>query len=61
MAAIDSDYPKSQSSGFATVYMRQLFEYGYQKGQSGQLWQAPQLELQGATTARSKVVTVATP
>ena len=48
LAAIDPDYPKSQSSGFATAYMRQLFEYGYQKGQSGQLWQAPQLELQGA-------------
>ena len=61
LAAIDPDYPKSQSSGFGTAYMRQLFEYGFQKGQSGQLWQAPQLELQGAAAARSKVAIAATP
>ena len=61
LAAIDSDYPQSQSSGFGTAYMRQLFEYGYQRGQSGQLWQAPQLELQGAAAARPAVVTAATP
>ena len=61
LAAIDSDYPKSQSSGFGTAYMRQLFEYGYQKGQSPGLWQAPQLELQGAAAPRSKVVAAGTP
>ena len=61
LAAIDSDYPQSQSSGFGTAYMRQLFEYGYQRGQSGQLWQAPQLELQGVAAARPAVVTAATP
>jgi hypothetical protein len=41
--------------------MRQLFEYGYQKGQSGQLWQATQLELQGAAAARPTVMTAVTP
>ena len=61
LASIDPDYPKSESSGFDTAYMRQLFEYGYQKGQSGQLWQAPQLELQGAAAARPAVVTAVTP
>jgi predicted acylesterase/phospholipase RssA len=61
LAAIDTDYPKSQSSGFGTTYMRQLFEYGYQRGQSGQLWQAPQLELQGAAAGRPKVATAVTP
>jgi predicted acylesterase/phospholipase RssA len=61
LASIDPDYPKSESSGFDTAYMRQLFEYGYQKGQSGQLWQATQLELQGAAAARPTVVTAVTP
>ena len=61
LASIDPDYPKSESRGFSTAYMRQLFEYGYQKGQSGQLWQATQLELQGAAAARPTVVTAVTP
>jgi len=61
LASIDSDYPKSESRGFGTAYMRQLFEYGYQKGQNGQLWQAPQLELQGAAAPRPAVVTALTP
>jgi hypothetical protein len=61
LAAIDSDYPQSQTSGFATAYMRQLFEYGNQRGQSGQLWQAPQFELQGAAAARPAVATAAVP
>ena len=61
LASIDPDYPKSESSGFDTAYMRQLFEHGYQKGQSGQLWQATQFELQGVAAARPKVVTAVTP
>jgi len=61
LASIDPDYPKSESSGFDTAYMRQLFENGYQKGHSGQLWQATQFELQGAAAARPKVVTAVTP
>jgi hypothetical protein len=61
LAAIDSDYPQSQTSGFAAAYMRQLFEYGYQRGQSGQLWQASQFELQGAAAARPAVATAAVP
>jgi predicted acylesterase/phospholipase RssA len=52
LASIDSDYPRSESRGFDTGYMNQLFEYGFQKGQSEQLWRAPQLELQGAAAAR---------
>jgi predicted acylesterase/phospholipase RssA len=52
LTSIDSDYPESTTSGFDTAYMRQLFEFGYQKGQNGPLWQPPQLELKGHAAAR---------
>lgn len=61
LASIDPEYPKSESAGFDPIYMRQLFEYGYQRGQSGQLWQPTQLELQGPTAARPKVATAVAP
>jgi predicted acylesterase/phospholipase RssA len=47
LASIDADYPKSESIGFDPAYMRDLFDFGYQRGQSGQLWQPTPSELQG--------------
>jgi predicted acylesterase/phospholipase RssA len=60
LTSIDSDYPESTTSGFDTAYMRQLFEYGYQKGQSGPLWQPTQLELKGHAAARPEAPTAMT-
>jgi hypothetical protein len=39
LASIDPDYPKPNSVGFDPVYMQQLFEYGYERGRGGRLWQ----------------------
>jgi hypothetical protein len=39
LASIDPDYPKSNVVGFDPVYMQQLFDYGYQRGRGGRLWQ----------------------
>ena len=39
LASIDPDYPKQSSPGFDTAYMHQLFDYGYQRGKGGRLWQ----------------------
>jgi hypothetical protein len=44
LAAIDAHYPTSKSYAFDTTYMQQLFEYGYQKGVAGQLWQSTPLD-----------------
>ena len=35
---IDQDMPSSTSAGFDTAYMRRLYQYGFEKAQSGQLW-----------------------
>jgi hypothetical protein len=40
LASVDPDFPSTDSIGFDPVYMGQLFEYAYQRGASGQLWQA---------------------
>src|SRR5882757_5731296 len=40
IAAIDADYPKSSAGVFDPVYMGQLFDYGYQRGRSGALFQS---------------------
>ena len=40
LASIDPDFPNSPSMTFDPVYMEQLFEYGYQRGKSGTLWQS---------------------
>jgi hypothetical protein len=40
LASIDSDYPKSDMIGFDLAYMQELFDYGYQRGRSGTLWQS---------------------
>ena len=44
LAAVDAQYPTSKTYRFDTSYMQQLFEYGYQKGMSGQLWQSTPLD-----------------
>jgi Patatin-like phospholipase len=40
LASIEPDYPKAESIGFDPAYMQRLFEYGYQRGRSGALWQS---------------------
>jgi hypothetical protein len=39
LASIDPDYPNATTQGFDPVYMQHLFEYGYQRGKAGRLWQ----------------------
>lgn len=38
LSYIDRDYPSSNSSGFNTAYMRELYQYGYEKAASGKAW-----------------------
>jgi hypothetical protein len=45
LASIDSNYPKSDMIGFDLAYMQQLFDYGYQRGRAGILWQSTPAEL----------------
>jgi predicted patatin/cPLA2 family phospholipase len=40
IAAIDADYPNSSGDIFDPTYMGQLFDYGYQRGRSGKLFQS---------------------
>jgi predicted acylesterase/phospholipase RssA len=40
LASIDPSYPKSASFTFDPVYMAQLFEYGFERGKAGVLWQS---------------------
>ena len=44
LASIDPTYPTSQSIGFDTPYMQQLFEYGFQMGRGGQAWRPKPLD-----------------
>jgi predicted patatin/cPLA2 family phospholipase len=39
IAAIEDSVPNQAKPGFDTAYMRTLFDYGYERGKSGQLWQ----------------------
>ncbi|MES1155903.1 MAG: patatin-like phospholipase family protein, partial [Pseudorhodoplanes sp.] len=39
LAAIEDSVPDQAKPGFDPAYMRSLFEYGYERGKSGQLWQ----------------------
>ncbi|MBZ0141088.1 MAG: patatin-like phospholipase family protein [Pseudorhodoplanes sp.] len=39
LAAIDDSVPNQEKPGFDTTYMKGLFEYGYERGRSGQMWQ----------------------
>lgn len=45
MTAIDPDYPKSPTIGFDQGYMQQLFDYGYERGRKGIIWQSTPAEL----------------
>ena len=38
LSYIARDYPAPPSEGFDTGYMRALYQYGYEKGASGQAW-----------------------
>jgi len=44
LAAIEDSVPNQAKPGFDTAYMRTLFEYGYERGKSGQMWQATPAE-----------------
>jgi predicted patatin/cPLA2 family phospholipase len=44
LAAIEDSVPNQAKPGFDTAYMRSLFEYGYERGKSGQIWQATPAE-----------------
>jgi Patatin-like phospholipase len=46
LASIDSSYPAPTSIEFDPAYMQQLFDYGYQRGRSGILWQPMPAELE---------------
>lgn len=39
LAAIDPGFSSSTSTGFQTAAMRRLYDHGYAKGRSGQLWE----------------------
>jgi len=39
LASIDPDFSKPPTLGFDLAYMQQLFDYGYQRGRNGVLWQ----------------------
>jgi hypothetical protein len=45
MTAIDPDYPKSPTIGFDQGYMQRLFDYGYERGRKGIIWQSTPAEL----------------
>ena len=46
LASIDPSYPAPNSIEFDPAYMQQLFDYGYQRGRSGVLWQPTPAELE---------------
>jgi len=53
LAAIEDSVANQTKPGFDTAYMRGLFEYGYERGKSGQLWQATPAEPIEMRRARS--------
>jgi hypothetical protein len=55
LASIDSDYPKSDTIGFDLAYMRQLFDYGYQRGRAGTLWRSTPAEFKLPLPSRPRV------
>ena len=40
VTSLDPDYPKPASIGFDQAYMQQLFDFGFQRGRSGIIWQS---------------------
>lgn len=60
LAAIDDNYPNQEKPGFDTAYMRSLFEYGYERGRSGQMWQrSPADAIEPPAPARERAPRVA--
>jgi predicted acylesterase/phospholipase RssA len=52
VTAIDPDYPNSPSIGFDTAYMQQLFDYGFERGRRGIVWQSSPAEFRTLPSAR---------
>jgi predicted acylesterase/phospholipase RssA len=46
LTIVGRDAPESGATGFETAAMRQLYDYGYEKGRTGTFWEAklPQIE-----------------
>jgi len=38
LTAISDDFPQPENAGFDMSYMRNLFQYGYERGRSGRMW-----------------------
>ena len=51
LASIDPSYPRSPSIEFDSGYMQRLFDYGYQRGRSGILWQTTPAGMEQAPQA----------
>ena len=55
---VDRDFPSPGSFGFETSYMRSLYQYGYDKARTGDLWTRsppPDDSLQGDSRTRKSV------
>lgn len=52
LAAIDDSVPAPEKIGFDTAYMRSLFDYGYQRGADGQMWQPSPADPRPRSTQR---------
>ena len=46
LTAIEPNYPTAGTIGFDQAYMQRLFDYGYQRGRNGILWQSTPSEYQ---------------
>ena len=44
LAAIEESVPNQATPGFDTAYMRSLFDYGFERGRGGQMWQGTPAE-----------------
>ena len=52
VTAIDPDYPKPASIGFDPAYMQQLFDYGFERGRRGIVWQSTPAEFRTLPPSR---------
>ena len=52
VTAIDPDYPKSPTIGFDQAYMQQLFDYGFERGRKGVIWQSTPAEFRTLPSSR---------
>jgi hypothetical protein len=46
LASIEPSYPNPPANGFDPGYMQALFDYGYQRGKNGIIWQSTPSEYQ---------------